>query len=144
MGYITKPIDFSTFFDRIGAFLKEKAATLPATTPGINQPERETLQRYKIKESVTERIKNVFIQDLESNIEEISGAIEGGLGEGRTTIKHIAHGYKGNADYFGLSLLTTAAFELDRAIKKEEPDQTISTLSKNLLVILKEIHKHNT
>ncbi|MCP4149715.1 MAG: response regulator [bacterium] len=141
VGYITKPVDFSTFFERIGAFLK----ITEATPPGIYQHSGGPLQHYKIKDTISERLKNIFLQDLKSKIESISVILkEVELGVGRPLLKHIAHGFKGNAGHFGLSELENTATELDRAIKDEEPDQEIFAQSEILLGILKKIHKYNT
>ncbi|MCP4151818.1 MAG: response regulator [bacterium] len=171
-GYITKPIDFEKFFPRIAAFLKEKeplstpsttstmsTSSTPSTpstpsttsttstmstmsTPTAN-PERNT--RYIIKDSISTRIKGIFLQDVKDKIQVIEKILQEGKleEEERNRIKSIAHGYKGNAGYFELRELAKISMELDQSIKENAPDHMIITKSKSLNRILLDICNDN-
>ncbi|MCP4146426.1 MAG: response regulator [bacterium] len=145
VGYITKPIDFDTFFSRISAFLEKKIA--PVSIPR-QEHERRVMAKeplHIIKDSVSERMRNIFLGDVENKLKDIERILKEDefTPESVKRLKVIAHGYLGNAEYFGLSELSSISGELEQTIKDEEQNEKILALTKTLDVILKEIYTHN-
>jgi len=152
MGFITKPIDFDKFFSQIGRFLKTKngkearGKSKKKVKTGSITFEKKSLEEYEyvIKDTVSEKIKNIFMADAQNKLEIIVGIFENNeFANKKEEVKRIAHGYKGNARYLGLSGLEAAARELDRAFTDNEPGQTSIKLSKKLASVLKRILQEN-
>ncbi|MCP4219199.1 MAG: Hpt domain-containing protein [bacterium] len=100
--------------------------------------------RYRIKASVSQRMRNVFLSDVEKKLATIDGIQKKeASAEDKKTLKLIAHGYRGNAEYFGLTVLTAAAGELEQAVLYEAPLGNIIALVKSIEGVLKEILNRN-
>ncbi|MCP5109131.1 MAG: response regulator [bacterium] len=118
--YITKPIDFDTFFNRVGKFL--------------------TGDGNRIKATVFDRIRGVFLKDARKKLDRLQEILAGGdITSAKDEVEVIAHTYKGNASYMGLKGLEAIAKEIDRAIKKGEPDERLSTLTLRMADVLRNI-----
>jgi HPt (histidine-containing phosphotransfer) domain-containing protein len=57
--------------------------------------------------------------------------------------KVIAHNYKGNAGFLGLTRLENAAEQLEQALNNEEADETLTALIQYMTDILKQIIEMN-
>jgi CheY-like chemotaxis protein len=149
-GYITKPIDFDQFFLQIGKFLTAKAGNDKemARGPGEQSPLKPGAvqeNEYKINDGVSERVRNVFLTDAQKKLSFIMGILETGDFENKKNIvKTITHGYKGNAAFFGLSVLEASATELDQAFIDNAPVQLLINRTRELAAILKRIIEENT
>jgi signal transduction histidine kinase/DNA-binding response OmpR family regulator len=145
--YITKPIDFNRFYSLVTSFLKEKKHRQPQTAREIplkTAPENAG-DGIKIKPSVSERIRKVFLQEAQKKLtvlDEVLKSEDNGFKEKKDVIGVIAHNFKGNAGFMGLSRLESVAQTLDRAIKENQPvnhlKQHTQTLSNTLTDIIKE------
>lgn len=127
--YITKPIDFDVFFQLLNKYL-------PSSTP--------LTRSHKIKSTVSKRVREVFLQDAREKtkqLEEISraGDMETKLHE----IEPIAHNYKGNAAYLGLTELEAAASRLHQGIKSNESLEKVKDNTEHLIHLLKKILEEN-
>lgn len=157
-GYITKPIDFSRFFHQLSRFLKPKAVvqeTLASekTTPAPHKPEKlSTTQthhlnyRIVMSDAINAQICTIFLKDIKDKMATLTTLIEAKPEEllrQIKTVKSIAHGYKGNAGYFGLTCLTTSAKALDEALKNDDPYEVFEPLIRNLLSCLTNILENN-
>jgi len=149
-GYITKPIEFDQFFVQIGKYLKAKMGNDKEMVRGPgeqSQLKSGTIQgnEYKISDSISEKVKNIFITDAQKKLSFIMGILETGDFENKKdTIKTIVHGYKGNAGFLGLSVLEAFAKELDQAFIDNAPNQTLINRTMELAAILKRIIEINT
>ncbi len=155
-GYITKPIDFDRFFLQIGKFLKAKVSMDKdkdkdmdvLREPGQPSPLKTVPGRgnkYKIKDGVSEKVRNIFLSDAQKKLALIMGILETNDFENKkNTIKIIAHGYKGNAGFFGLAVLEALAQELDQAFIDNAPFQPLIDRTRELAAILKRIIEENT
>lgn len=144
VGYITKPIDFSRFFSRIGLFLKAKPVA-QLKTESIEELTLEPDEAYQISGPVSQRIRELFLKDLSEKIRELEDITSGEdeAGGRRDDIKRIAHGYKGNAGYFSLTALENISRDLDKAVNREVPADELLKLSIKMLNCLKRIAKEN-
>jgi CheY-like chemotaxis protein len=125
-GYITKPINFDTFFTQINGFLGK-------SIPADSQPD-------KIDQSISDAAKNVFIMDAQEKLQILAAALEHTEDENQMgKIKAIAHEYKGNAGYFGLKELESIARELDMAFSNDQPQEYLIKLTRQLVVTVKGI-----
>ena len=134
-GYITKPIDFATFFTAIDGFLRmpEDGNREKEIAPTIAHPER-------INQSISATAKNVFIMDSQEKLQLLAEALEHADDENQMAkIKAIAHEYKGNAGYFGLKELERIARELDMGFSNEQPQENLIKLTRQLVAIVKGI-----
>jgi response regulator NasT len=151
VGYITKPIDYNQFFLQIGKFLKVKVGKGEGNEmvggPGDQsrlKPGSVQGNEYKIMDGISEKVRNISLSDFEKKLALIKGILDTGDFENRKDIvKTIAHGYKGNAGYLGLSALEACAAELDRAFKDNAPNQTLINRTRQLAAILKRIIAEN-
>ncbi len=132
-GYITKPIDFDTFFEKIGQYLPT----------GLE--ENRASRRHQFAETVSGRIREVFINDAGVKINLVKKILEtNSIGERGQEIRRIAHTYKGNAAYLGLGGLENAARDVDLAFKKNAPKETLLPLIRKLVTVLGDILNENT
>ena len=153
-GYITKPIDFDRFFLQIGKFLKAKVGKDKdmdidmVRGPGQQSPLKAVStpgHENKINDGVSEKVRNIFLSDAQKKLALIMGILETNVFENKKdTIKIIAHGYKGNAGFFGLSVLEALAKELDQAFIDNAPFQPLIDRTRELAAILKRIIEENT
>ncbi|MCP4216142.1 MAG: PAS domain S-box protein [bacterium] len=142
-GYITKPIDFNTFFFRISPFLDIKKKNAAAGPPD-NDRRKTEVDGLNVKKSISDRMKKIFLQDVETKLEQVNALFDADdLSADRNKLKVIAHGYMGNAAYFGLPDLERAADCLEQAIKNGENDQAVKTLAKELAEVLETILHQN-
>jgi HPt (histidine-containing phosphotransfer) domain-containing protein len=125
-GYITKPINFNTFFTQINAFLGK-------SVPADSQSDR-------INQSISAAAKNVFIMDAQEKLQILAYALEHNDDENQMgKIKAIAHEYKGNAGYFGLKELENIARDLDMGISNDQPHEYLIKLTRQLVATVKGI-----
>jgi two-component system, cell cycle response regulator DivK len=123
-GYITKPIDYDTFFAKINGFLQ---------LPDDPHP-------LRINASISDAAKNVFIADAQEKLQLLAEALEhAGDEEQMKKIKAIAHEYKGNAGYFGLKELEGIARELDTGLANDQPREYLLELTRKLVAVVKGI-----
>ncbi len=155
-GYITKPIDFKTFFNRIGNFLSPAAKkgasetsenrVKPDTkeTPGEQKSSQEGDEEYILKGNVSERLKNLFRTELKKKLETLHAIVEAGDYKDKIdTIKSVAHGYRGNAAIFGLSILASTAAKVDGAVKEGKSVEELIPLTHDLVAVLERINRLN-
>jgi len=135
-GYISKPIDFTVFFSKINEILQK-------TTD--HEKSREIKSKEKINPSISAAAKNIFIADAKEKLQIIAKALGRGDNENKMErIKAIAHEYKGNAGYFGLSELENVAKELDRGFKNDERPEYLERLIGQLVAVIEGIiHNEN-
>jgi two-component system, cell cycle response regulator DivK len=141
-GYITKPINFDTFFTTISEFLKLKDDQ--GKTPPAQGKEKKIIPTAsrpdKIDSSISAAAKNVFIIDGQEKLQILAAALEHSDDENQMAkIKAIAHEYKGNAGYFGLKELESIARELDMSISNNQPQEELIKLTQRLVAVVKEI-----
>jgi len=152
VGYITKPIDFDQFFLQIGEFLKVKVGKVKDNErvrgPGDQSPLKSGSSQgneYKISDGISEKVRNIFLTDAQKKLSLIMGILEtGDFEKKKDIVKTIAHGYKGNALFLGLSVLETSAKELDQAFIDNAPIQPLINLTRELAAVLKRIIEENT
>jgi signal transduction histidine kinase/DNA-binding response OmpR family regulator len=138
--YIIKPIDFYRLFTKINPYLKEKKGETKTAGKG----HMKVMEKNRIKESVSKRVRNVFLMDAQKKLEVLSVALESDNVEARKNqIKLIAHTYKGNAGFLGLDHLETTAETLDTAIKVDLPVPELKQLTHKLVDVLKDIIQKN-
>ncbi len=127
--YITKPIDFNVFFQLLNKYL-------PASPP--------LTRSHKIKPTVSKRIREVFIRDAGEKTTQLKAFIRGeDMETGIPGIERIAHTYKGNAAYMGLTELEAAAARLHGGIKSNAPLEKIKNNTEHLIDLLEKILKEN-
>ncbi|MEN8154629.1 MAG: Hpt domain-containing protein, partial [Acidobacteriota bacterium] len=86
------------------------------------------------------RVKSVFIKDMEEKSDYLKRIIkEDIIKDESDTLSNIAHTFKGNADYFGLSPLQVLAKELDTEFKEDGSEKNISNLTLGLSKIIEDI-----
>lgn len=140
--FITKPLDFDTFFLKVGKYCKKQVA--PATQDATLLADKSENSEYKIKDSVSKRIRDVFSKEAREKLKTLNMVIdEDSLEKRKKEITFISHGYKSNARLLGLLPLETAATELNSALKKNEPGKKLIELAKNLSSTLKKILEKN-
>lgn len=141
-GYITKPIDFESFFVKINDYLKlhddwEK------TSQGQDMEKKSVpadAHPYRINQSISDAAKNIFIVDSQEKLQILAEALEHADDEDQIKkIKAIAHEYKGNAGYFGLKELESIARELDMDFANDQPQEYLVKLTRQLVAIVKGI-----
>ena len=141
-GYITKPIDYGTFFAKINDFLQ-----LPdgqEKTPLGKDMEKKSIaddsHPYRIDASISDAAKNVFIMDAQEKLQVLAEVLEHVDDEEQMKkIKAIAHEYKGNAGYFGLKELEAIARELDMGLANDQPQEYLIQLTRKLIAVVKGI-----
>jgi CheY-like chemotaxis protein len=151
-GYITKPIDFNRFFLQIGKFLKIKVGKGNGNERFRGPGDRSQLKsrttrghEYKITDGVSEKVRNIFLTDAQKKLSLIMGILESDdFVKKRKMVETIAHGYMGNAAFFGLSVLEASAKELDQAFKDNAPLHPLINRTMELAAILKRIIEENT
>ena len=135
-GYITKPIDYDTFFATINGFLRlpdGREKTPPGRDAADSQP-------YRIDAAISDAAKNVFITDAQEKLQLLADALEHVDDEEQMKrIKAIAHEYKGNAGYFGLKELEGIARELDMGLANDQPQEYLLKLTRQLVAAIKRI-----
>lgn len=141
-GYITKPINFDTFFTRIDDFLnladgrKETPRSKgmeEKNTPDVPHPE-------KINPHISAAAKKIFIEDGRGKLQILAAALAHADDESQMErIKAIAHEYKGNAGYFGLKELERIARELDLGFGNQAPDEHLVRLTRQLVTVVENI-----
>jgi PAS domain S-box-containing protein len=137
--YITKPIDFDRFFPKIAQYLQDKTSITYKPAEGVTNDEN-----YKITGSISQRVQNIFKEDLQVKLPILKGILENNqFSERKKEIRLICHGYKGNAGYFNLTPLTNAAEELDIAFKEELPDDVLLPFVNTLIQVLERIQAVN-
>jgi DNA-binding response OmpR family regulator len=146
-GYITKPINFDIFFAQINDFLKLKDGQKKSPqnkdaekkkAPAVSQPEQ-------INKSISATAKNVFIVDSQEKLQILAEALEHADDEIQLgKIKAIAHEYKGNAGYFGLTELESIARELDLGFSTERPQENQIKLTRRLVAAVRGIVDENS
>lgn len=100
---------------------------------------------YKIKESISENMHKVFIQDLDDKINILANALsKNDIEATKEDIFRVSHFYSGNASYFGLEVLADAAREVTNNIKKKESSDTIKSNAIALYKLLQEVQQSNT
>lgn len=152
VGHIPKPIDFTQFFSQMGKFLKVKGDKIKSKEvvrePGDQYRIKSESARghgYKIDDGVSEKVRNIFLSDAREKLSLIKEILETGKFENkRDMIERIAHAYKGNALFLGLSLLEASAQELDQAFKDNAPIPDLINRVMKLTAILKGIIEENT
>ncbi len=140
--YITKPIKFDFFFQIINKYLKQKEETFFSYK---NIEDTENKDKYLIKDNLSLRLKTTFISDVKEKQEFLNNAVinKNKLEENKPKIKSIAHSYKGNAGYFGLSLLEESAIKLDTGINNKISNKEIIKLCEKVSKILSIIIESN-
>ncbi|MCP5051089.1 MAG: Hpt domain-containing protein [bacterium] len=106
----------------------------------------EKNSRYKIKESASQQLKNIFISESEKKLKrlkEILAEKGNNLEEQKKEIFALSHGYHGNAVYLGLDCLEDITLELDSAIQDNRPTETVKELTETLVSILTRIINQN-
>ncbi|MCP4220597.1 MAG: PAS domain S-box protein, partial [bacterium] len=140
--YITKPIDFDHFFRQLHKFLAVSASThAPQTdTDGLKNYEAQTFD-----ENTSANIRKVFLDDLRQKVEILKHVLENDdMENDRAKVKVIAHTYKGNAGYLGLSQLEEAARDLEVEIMNGKPDQNKVRHMLHFAELLKRIIEKNS
>ncbi|MCP4217076.1 MAG: hypothetical protein GY765_20680, partial [bacterium] len=121
----------------------------PVSTTGEVSGRISNQGHFTIIDSVSDKVKSVFLSDLKNKLQEISSAQasvrDGGTisVEGLKSLKTIAHGYRGNAEYFGLASLGLIGRALEDAIKKHAPIQEVLELAGQLKRMLEKIFSAN-
>jgi CheY-like chemotaxis protein len=146
-GYITKPINFDTFFTRINDFLNVKDGR--KKTPRSHGPEEKNTPavsaQEKINPDVSAAAKKIFIEDGREKLHILAAALAHAGDESQMEkIKAIAHEYKGNAGYFGLKELERIARELDMGFSNQEPDDRLLRLARQLVAAVENIIHEST
>jgi len=141
-GYITKPINFATFFSQINDFLKLQDSQ--GKTPQGKDIEKKSIPADihpdRINPAISDTAKNVFIMDSQEKLQILTEALEHADDENQMgKIKAIAHEYKGNAGYFGLKELERISQELDMGFSNDQPLEYLIKLSRQLVATVKGI-----
>ncbi|MCK5222923.1 MAG: response regulator, partial [Candidatus Aminicenantes bacterium] len=135
--YLTKPIDFKLLFEEICRVLKHNYKN---DKKNIKDKSKNIRPGLIISKSVSENIKNVFLKDLKEKHEILKKAIdENSIENEFESIALIAHSYKGNAGYFGLSLFEDLTRELDQRLKDKRSAKIISDLTIKLARMIEDI-----
>ncbi len=145
-GYITKPIDFNVFFDRIDGYLRKiNAAAGPlATGDEAAAEDASGLRPERIAADVSAAAKNIFISDGKEKLHLLAEALaHAGDPEQMARIKAIAHEYKGSAGYFGLGGLERIARELDSGFSDQAPPEHLVRLTRRLVEMVQAIIDEN-
>ncbi len=142
--YITKPVDFERFFSQISPFLKEKKGG-PEPGPIITTANLENKNEgIRINPSISNRVRQVFLEDAQRKLGMLTRALDtSSFKQSKKELKVIAHNYKGNAGFFGLTQLENAALQLDQALNNKETDETLKALTQNMTDILIQIIETN-
>lgn len=131
--YITKPVDFETFFHQIAGYLDKPTA--PTALPREEKP-----GEFKISNAISKKLQNVFITDAKTklhSLRQVTGIQS--LMERIKEVNMIAHGYKGYARHVGLLNLEAAAAELNQAVKTDKPEKKILALTQKLTGVLNRV-----
>ena len=141
--YITKPVDFDSFFVKIAKFLS-KAAGKTETGSAGNDINGNSDSLYRIKSSVSKRIREVFIVEASEKLKTLNGITDiASLEEKKKELTFISHGYKGNARHLGLLPLEAAAADLNNSLKDNEPAEILLELVAKLARILTRMVEEN-
>ncbi len=142
--YIAKPFSFKTLFKKVYTYLNIDDSDIPINLLNKTENKLTGESKYTIKGSVSQRIKNVFILDLDNKMEKIYKILDKqDLGEGRQKMEIIAHGFKGYSEHLGLPELASSASNLEQRIQNNAPDKEIIWLSKDFVEFLEKIYKNN-
>lgn len=146
-GYITKPINFDTFFTRINDFLNLKDGR-KKTPQSKGLEEKNTAAATvpeKINPDISAAAKKIFIEDGREKLQILATALAHANDENQMEkIKAIAHEYKGNAGYFGLKELERIARELDMGFANQEPNEHLVRLTRQLVAVVENIIHEST
>lgn len=100
--------------------------------------------KYKIKDSVSQRMHKVFIDDTEKKSRELYNLIQNeNLKDKYKELFNISHFYSGNARYFGLDELEDIAGDLNKSIKKNDSPDIVLSKTQRLYEILMQILEAN-
>jgi CheY-like chemotaxis protein len=150
--FITKPLDFDTFFLTVGKYFQKEPCREDTGIRGKKENGKGKGEKnehwyefgFKIKDSVSKRIQDVFIKEAKGKLKTLNKVIDkDSLEKRKKEITFISHGYKSNARLLGLLPLETAAAELNSALKKNEPGEKLIELAKNLSRTLKRVLEEN-
>ncbi len=140
--YITKPIDFDILLKKISTYLDIKGPSESDEQDTENQEKAQ--DNIIIKSSVSARIRSIFLRDLTKKRDELSDILDGAMSDKKLgALETIAHGYQGNAAYFGLTTLLNISAKLEQMIQDEKEESEILQLSRNLLDHLDKIDAAN-
>ncbi len=125
--YVTKPINFSSFFHYIDSFLNKKNAEKPDKT-------------FLFKKGLSDNIKNIFLGDVRKKLVIINDInSKNKIRDNLEEIRIITHGYKGNAKYFGFSKLEDISIAITNAIEDNVKSEKLKPLVSKLIDILEKI-----
>jgi CheY-like chemotaxis protein len=154
--YITKPINFTRFFEIIRQLvfgnnkrqqMNVSAAVIVEKTVTARLPhdkENAVADCAKpIIQNVSKSVKQIFLDDAYDKLIIINNALKD-FEQDKLRIKAIAHEYKGNARYFGLQSLEDLARNLDLAFKADENDEKLKTMTDELVFHIREIIRCNS
>jgi HPt (histidine-containing phosphotransfer) domain-containing protein len=138
--YMVKPLDFSRLFTLIKKHLGKKEPKNSSNIPGTKKENPPKKKTYKIPDSISDEVLNIFFTDAEEKLKTILDVLKNDLFEIEIDkIKAIAHEYKGTASYFGLKNLERIAIELDEAFKRPDSMKNLKTITRKLMEILNDI-----
>jgi PAS domain S-box-containing protein len=141
--YITKPVDFDSFFVKIAKFLSTSSGKTGNGNTN-NKVNGNSDSQYRIKDSVSKRIRDVFIKEASEKLKILNGITDASsLGEKKKELTFISHGYKGNARHLGLLPLEAAAAALNASLRDEAPAENVLELVAKLSRILNHIVEEN-
>ncbi len=139
--YLTKPINFELLFEEICRLLKRDDKS---NNKNIKNKSKKIRPGLIISKNVSENIKNIFLKDLKEKHEILKKAIdENNIENEFESISMIAHSYKGNAGYFGLTLFEALAGELDQRLKDKRSAKIITYLTIKLNQMIEDILSNN-
>ncbi|MEN8152912.1 MAG: PAS domain S-box protein [Acidobacteriota bacterium] len=142
--YFSKPIDFDALYIAMLKLLDiTENKVIQNLKNDMNKPEKKET-KFTIKKEVLDKTKKVLIDDLKNKLKIIEKELnKKGAGFDNENISLIAHTYKGNADYFGLKCLETAAKDLDNGFKEKATEKELIRLSRELVSTIKNVIKFN-
>ncbi len=138
--YITKPVNFNTFFSTIAKYLKNEPDRQPRGIKTEEGKVKEDGEDYRIKDSCSRSIKETFLEDVKAKLVTLDGITDAAsMRRRKKEIQFIAHGYKGNARYLGILPLEVVSSQLDSALKRNEPADKLISLVTKLSQILNKV-----
>lgn len=138
--YIFKPIDFKQLFSKMEKYLEKSGKNKSVKVPGSEKHNNNKKKKFKIPDSISEQVLNIFFIDAEEKLKTIEEILNNDQFEIEIDkIKAIAHEYKGTASYFGLKSLERIAIELDEGFKRPDSVQQLKITTRKLMEILKDI-----
>jgi len=140
-GFITKPIDFAVFASRIDEFL---AAAAGRKSEPKGKRKMAAASRSKTAPAISAAAMSVWIADANEKLQILADALgHGDDEEPMARIRAIAHEYKGNAGYFGLSELEGIARELDAAFRDDGSPERLRQLTGRLAAAIERVLHEN-